>query len=232
MFFSFYFTYYLLEFVNGLYHASESENSVELEEIDMQMSKHIPNPPTVPVYTQINIAIPAMSCSSPQLDSLGSSPKSDYSSYSSSSGKQNHNNDSNREKIMADIRTLTPKLRNVNLSEKQSPRLNYMVHNVEAVCKPTGDIAKKVTSELFIPIHNHESSRNSDYNSYSDSTDYNGGSVTPNKGNLPDNLTFANQDLIYDNQKYNNGFSKDVNSNKNANNKSVFCTTCNTEIGR
>lgn len=222
--------------MNGLYHASQSENSVELEEIDLQMSKRIPSPPTVPVYTQISITIPAISCSSPQLDSLGSSPKSDYSSYSSSSGKQNPSSDSTREKIMSDIRTITPKLKNVNLSEKQSPRINYMVNNVESAGKIFGNGTKTVTSELFIPINNHDSTFNSDYHSYSDSTEDRDVTLTTNTASLPDNLTFANQKLIYDSRKYsngnNNGFSKDANSNKNANQKPAFCNKCNSEIGR
>lgn len=232
MCFSFYFTYCLLEHVNELYHARENENLVELEEIDLQIPKHSQTPVTVPVYTHINITIPTLPCTSPQLDSLGSSPKSDYSSYSSSSGKQHSINDSARDKIMSDIRSLTPKLKNVNLSEKQSPRINYMVNNVESVGKTTNNNSKKVTSELFIPIYEHEVSYNDDYHPNSDSNF----TLTAKTSKLPDNLTFANQNLIDDTEKtsntINNSFSKDVNSNKKHKTKPAICNTCNTEISR
>lgn len=235
MFFSFYFTYCLLEHVNELYHASENENLLELEEIDLQNPKHIQTPATVPVYTQISITIPSIPCTSPQLDSLGSSPKSDYSSYSSSSGKQHLSNDSTRDKIMSDIRSLTPKLKNVNLSEKQSPRINYMVNNVESVGKTINNSTKKVTSELFIPIYEHDVSYSSDYHSNSDSMEDQNVTLTANASNLPDNLTFANQnmdDAEKTSNAINNGFSKDVNSNKKHKRKPAICNTCNTEISR
>lgn len=220
--------------MNELCHANENENSVELEEIDLQ-TQHSQPPTSVPVYTQINITIPNIPCTSPQLDSLGSSPKSDYSSYSSSSGKQHSNSDSTREKIMSDIRSLTPKLKNVYLSEKQSPRINYMVNSVEAFGQIPLNSSKKVTSQLFIPIIEHDMSYNGNHSNCESTEDHNRTLIT-NKSNLPDNLTFANQNIIDDSKKsskiMNNGFNEEIDINKKNDRKPTICNICNTEISR
>lgn len=212
---------------------------MELEEIGLQIPKHDLHPQPVPVYTQICITIP---CTSPQLDSLGSSPKSDYSSYSSSSGKQPVSNESVREKVVSDIRNLTPKLKNVNLSDKQSPRMNYMVNNVqtietkETLGKTVTNSNKKVTSQLFIPIYEPDIRYNSDCVSNSDSAE-DDLIRTTDISNLPDNLTFSNQTIVKNPQKrqnnniHNEAF-KETNSNKNSNKKSTFCNVCNFEITR
>lgn len=221
--------------MNELCHANENENIVELEEIDLQ-TQHIQSPTSIPVYTQINITIPNIPCTSPQLDSLGSSPKSDYSSYSSSSGKQHSNNESTREKILSDIRSLTPKLKNVNLSEKQSPRINYMANSVEAIGKIPHTSNKKVISELFIPIYDQDVSYNSDYHSNSESMEDHNSTLIPTKPNLPDNLTFANQNKRDDSKKsiniMNNGFDEEVDSITKNNRKPTICNKCNSEISR
>lgn len=220
-------------------YANENKSIVELEEIRLQIPKQTPPPPPVPVYTQISITIP---CTSPQLDSLGSSPKSDYSSYSSSSGRQHSGNESAKEKIITDIRSLTPKLKNVNISDKQSPRINYMVNNEdtvetkEALGKPLTHSIKKVTSELFIPIYNHDVTYNYSYNSNSDSMGKEDVILTADVSTIPDNLMFANQTLIQNTQKINNinsnDASKDANSNKRRNSKPAICNVCNIEITR
>lgn len=159
---SFYFIFRFVWFLeHELYHATESENLVELEEIGLQVPKH--TPPPVPVYTQINITIP---CSSPQLDSLGSSPKSDYSSYSSSSGKQIATVDTAKDKILTDIRSLNPKLKSVHLSDKQSPRINYIVSTMGAAdTKETFDKSVKTeTKKISIELDNDP--KNYDKTSY------------------------------------------------------------------
>lgn len=207
---------------------------MELEEIDLQ-TQHVQPPTSVPVYTQINITIPNIQCTSPQLDSLGSSPKSDYSSYSSSSGKQHSNSDSTREKILSDIRSLTPKLKNVNVSEKQSPRINYMANSVEAIGKIPHNSTKKVISEVFIPISHHDVSYNSDYHTSTDSMDDRALILTKLK--LPENLSFANQNKIDDSKNssiiMNNSFDEEVDSIiQNNNRKPTICNKCNTEIAR
>lgn len=171
---------FILEHVSELCHAKESENLLELDEISMQIPNQPPPPPPVPVYSQINVSIPYQSVS-PQLDSIGSSPRSDYSSYSSSSGKNTHITEStreSREKIVTEIKNLTPKLKSVHLSDTQSPKMNYVVSNVETTINNNN---KKVTSELFIPINYSHSSEKLD---------------------LPDHLTFSNTDehLHYSNK--------------------------------
>lgn len=214
-----------------MYHASENENFLEIEEIGLQIPKHKPPPPPVPVYTQINITIPR---TSPQLDSLGSSPKSDYSSYSSSSGRQNSINESTREKVNADIRNLTTKLRNVNVSNKQSPRINYLVNNVHTVetkenpDKILNSTTKKVTTELFVPLYDHNPAYSSEYHLNSDSSDDRElSSVTTT---LPDNLTFANQITIENVPK--KTYTANNKDTTNDAQKAVVCNVCNYEITR
>ncbi|XP_056638381.1 PDZ and LIM domain protein Zasp isoform X6 [Diorhabda sublineata] len=208
------------EHVNSLCHARESENLLELDEISSQIPNQPPPPPPVPVFSQINVTIPYQS-SSPQLDSIGSSPRSDYSSYSSSSGKNVQTTETSREKIVSEIKSITPKLKNVNLSETQSPRLNYVVSNVETTITNNN---KKVTSELFIPINNYHSPKHS---FHIRSTDL----------NLPDQLTFSNKPVdgngiskVY----LSSGITKDATDYKDSNNTPgvPICWKCNLEIVR
>nr|XP_023013498.1 PDZ and LIM domain protein Zasp isoform X5 [Leptinotarsa decemlineata] len=202
------------EHASELCHASENENPLELDEISLQYPKYPPPPPPVPVFSQINITIPVRS-TSPQLDSIGSSPKSDYSSHSSSSGK---NLQSARDKVFADIRNLTPKLKKVSMSDTQSPRLNYIVNNVETTVT-NGN--KKVTSELFIPINDYHASKHSSTESLP----------------LPDHLTFTNKlnekeaegaTRVY----INNSVTQDAADFKNNPADVPVCCVCNTEIAR
>lgn len=208
----------ILEHVRELFHASENDNLLELEEIDLQVPEHAP--PSVPVYTQINITIP---CTSPQLDSLDSSPKSEYSSYSSSSGKQHSNSESTTEKIGSDIPGLTPKIKNMNLSNKQTPRINYMarLQTKETLGKNLTDSPNKVMSEIFIPINDCMNKSNSNYIDNQDNM------VTIS---LPDNLSFANQRVFENKEKINNTNNVDAYSNQKLNKKPAICNVCKTEI--
>lgn len=236
MFSNVYSQIYLLEHVSELYHASENENLMELEEIGLQIPKHAPPPPPVPVYSQISITIP---CTSPQLDSVGSSPKSDYSSYSSSSGRQNSGNESVRDKMSSDIRSLPPKLKNVNISDKQSPRINYMMNNVETVetkqtiGKTFTNSTKKVTSELFIPIYDHNVIYNNDFSESTDDPDV---TLTDDRSTLPKNLTFSNHTVIENSQEISNtnncNSNTSDNSSKKPHRKPAICNVCNIEITR
>lgn len=220
MLFSF---YCILEHVNDLCHASENENLLELHEVGLPIPNHPPPPPPVPVYSQINISIP---CTSPQLDSMGSSPRSDYSSYSSSSSRNQMTNEVARDKILSEIRNLTPKLKKVSVSGTQSPRLNYMVNNVETTETTetngkTTNSTKKVVTELLIPINNPPKSS------------------SPTTFSLPDNLTFANQlsDRNHNEtskNSINNGITKDSAEYRNSDNLPdvPVCCVCNSEIVR
>ncbi|KAJ8981719.1 hypothetical protein NQ317_003784 [Molorchus minor] len=162
------------EHANELCHANVCENMIELDELSLQIPNCPPPPPPVPVYSQINITIPYQ-CTSPQLDSIGSSPRSDYSSYSSSSSKnpQIQSTEAAKEKIMSEIKSLMPKLKKVSLSGTQSPRMNYIVNNVATAV--TND-KKKVKSELLISVN-----------------DYSNDKLHEEGVTLPDNLTFANK---------------------------------------
>nr|CAI5847514.1 unnamed protein product [Callosobruchus analis] len=204
-----------------LCHATqETENLVELDEVDVPLPSHPPPPPPVPVYSQINITIPYQNTTlpfqstSPQLDSIGSSPRSDYSSYSSSSSKNHHSEgypaskEAAREKIMSEIKNLTPKLKNVNVSEKQSPKMNSI---------ETTTTTKKVTSELFVPINNYqqkfETKRSSLY--------------------LPDNVTYSNtMDSTATSKKITNGDDEKTFKGGDGLPSLPICCKCNAEIAR
>ncbi|KAJ8943356.1 hypothetical protein NQ318_002589 [Aromia moschata] len=178
-----------------------------------------PPPPPVPVYSQINITVP-YKCTSPQLDSIGSSPKSDYSSYSSSSSKnpQIQTTEAAREKIMSEIKGLTPKLKKISLSDTQSPRMSYIVNNTETV--PTKN-HKKVKSELLIPINDYTHEKFSDQD----------------KVPLPDNLTFANKpnpNRQSENGNISNGVTKNAADYVTKDNLPdvAVCCICNMDIDR
>ncbi|XP_018564667.1 PDZ and LIM domain protein Zasp isoform X4 [Anoplophora glabripennis] len=205
------------EHASEVCHANEIESFLELDEVGLQIPDHPPPPPPVPI-SQINITIPYQ-CTSPQLDSIGSSPRSDYSSYSSSSSKnpQNANTEIAREKILSEIRNLTPKLKKVNISGTQSPRMNYIVNNVETTVTNN---TKNVKSELLIPVNDYTSLNQDNFP-------------------LPDNLTFANQS---NNDKapnetskaYFSSVTKDSKDYKNKDHlpEAPICWKCNTEIAR
>ncbi|KAJ8913506.1 hypothetical protein NQ315_017056 [Exocentrus adspersus] len=209
----------LCEHASELCHANETENFIELDQVSLQLPTRPPPPPPVPVFSQINITIPYQSAS-PQLDSIGSSPRSDYSSYSSSSSKnpgQIQSTEAAREKILSEIRSLTPKLKKVNVSGTQSPRMNYIVNNVETTV--TNNV-KKVKSELLIPV-----------NDYNNSKDH-----SP----LPDHLTFANRPDFdrapneISKTYFGSGVTKDAKDYKSKDNfpEAPICWKCNTEIVR
>lgn len=214
-----YFLFSVLEHFCELHHASESENILELDEVGLQIPNHPPPPPPVPVYTQINITIPSQTVS-PQLDSLGSSPRSDYSSYSSSSSKIYHNAaDTAKEKIITEIKNLTPKLKKTNVSGTQSPKLNQMISSLET--SSAKNVIKRVSTGLFVPINNYEPTI-----SYCQ--------LSP----LPDNLTYTNDNP----EKVHNGNGKtfinsitvDAKDYKNRDDLSdvPICCECNIEIVR
>lgn len=69
-----------------------------------------------PTYGQVNITIPLST--SPQLDSKGSSPRSDYSSHSSTSSK-NVQSDTAREKFLSEMRGVTHELSSPPLSQPE-----------------------------------------------------------------------------------------------------------------
>ncbi|XP_049821891.1 PDZ and LIM domain protein Zasp isoform X3 [Aethina tumida] len=198
-----------------------------------------PPPPPVPVYNQINITIPYQS-TSPHLDSKGSSPRSDYSSYSSSSSK-NPSMETAREKILSEIKNITPKLKKVTVSDTQSPKLNYfrdtsdistktMTTTTETVTnynnntytpqKPS-EGTYKVKTEFTIPINNYSSNEDKKVN---------------NQTNLPDNLTYSNKpnDNQISTHRFNTSATEDVNDYKATGNLPdvPICCQCNTEITR
>ncbi|CAH1236624.1 unnamed protein product [Diabrotica balteata] len=210
------------DYANSLCHAKESENLVELDEISLQIPNQPPPPPPVPVYSQINVTIPYQSIS-PQLDSIGSSPRSDYSSYSSSSGKNIQTTETSKEKVISEIKALTPKLKKVTLSDTQSPKMNYVVSNVETTITNNN---KKVTSELFVPINDYSNSSKSDLYS-----------VKISDLDLPDHLTFSSKPVdgntiskVY----INSGVTKDASDYRDTNNLASvpICWICNSEIVR
>jgi hypothetical protein len=86
---------------------------------------------TIPVYSQVNITIPVST--SPQLDSKGSSPRSDYSSQSSSSCKNPQSIDPARDKFLADLHNSASVKRNNYLSE---PSFHYSSAMYSQVSKP------------------------------------------------------------------------------------------------
>ncbi|CAG9824975.1 unnamed protein product [Phaedon cochleariae] len=209
------------EHVSEVCHASENENLVELDEIGLEFPKNPPPPPPVPIYTQINISIPYQSLS-PQLDSKGSSPRSDYSSYSSSSGKTAQLGDSAREKVLSDIRNLTPKLKKVSVSDTQSPRMNYIVNNAKVSVSNGNSNNKKVTSELHIPIRDFRSSIH----------------LSAENLSLPDNLTYSNQTVEEKkprsvNRIFINGArQEEIDDAKNNPSDVPVCCKCDSEIPR
>lgn len=79
------------------------------------------NPPT---YGQVNITIPLST--SPQLDSKGSSPRSDYSSQSSSSSKNPQSIDIARDKFLTDLRSGEVKKNDEGLSHHSSPMFSHV----------------------------------------------------------------------------------------------------------
>lgn len=86
---------------------------------------------SIPVYSQVNITIPVST--SPQLDSKGSSPRSDYSSQSSSSCKNPQSIDPARDKFLADLHNSASVKRNNYLSE---PSFHYSSAMYSQVSKP------------------------------------------------------------------------------------------------
>ncbi|RZC34712.1 PDZ and LIM domain protein Zasp, partial [Asbolus verrucosus] len=93
---------------------------------------------TTPSYTQVNIAIPVST--SPQLDSKGSSPRSDYSSQSSSSSKNLQSIELARDKIVSE-------LRNVALDEKEDSSSKPSFHESSAMYS---QVSKPQTTKEFI----------------------------------------------------------------------------------
>lgn len=149
-----------------LEHAHPNLTEITMEECQ-QLAMN-PAPISVPVYGQINISIPSTTHS--QLDSIGSSPKSDYSNSSTSSGR-NSNLEGAKDRIITEItKGLIPKLKRVSISETQSPRMSFLLNN--------GDYSKRVKSELVVPINGAR------------------GGVSKRvitESNLPDHLTFTSQ---------------------------------------
>lgn len=212
----------VLEHVSELYHTNLRTKVTDLDEVCQHLPPP-PPPPTIPVYSQINITIPQQNFQSSvsQLDSIGSSPKSDYSSNSSTSSGKHHNSmDTAKEKIITEInKGLIPKLKRVSISETQSPRLNFIVSNVNTVIENN---VKRVKSELLIPINNN-------------STISNNKIATENT--LPDHLTFANKSTSHEEftEKVFKRFSTDEfeeTANDIASKTAPICWKCNSEITR
>ncbi|KAH1013365.1 hypothetical protein HUJ04_002365 [Dendroctonus ponderosae] len=195
---------FVLEHESAIYQTNLQQSVTQLDE-ECQQLPLPPQPPTVPVYSQITISIPT---SSFQLDSIGSSPKSDYSSNSStSSGRHTSASiDAAKDKIITEInKGLIPKLKRVSVSETQSPRLNYIVSNVQTV---TENSVKRVKSELVVPI----------------------GKRIASEDNLPDHLTFANAEEFSETVFRRVGSGK---SQRDADEKTApICWICNVEIIR
>ncbi|XP_015835999.1 PDZ and LIM domain protein Zasp isoform X1 [Tribolium castaneum] len=78
---------------------------------------------STPSYGQVNITIPLST--SPQLDSKGSSPRSDYSSQSSSSSKNPQNVDIARDKFLSELRSAEAK-KNESSLHNSSPLFSHV----------------------------------------------------------------------------------------------------------
>lgn len=113
--------------------------------------------------------------------------------------------DAAKDKIITEInKGLIPKLKRVSVSETQSPRLNYIVSNVQTV---TENNVKRVKSELVVPI----------------------GKRIASESNLPDHLTFANAEEFSETvfRRVNEKSHRDTDEKT-----APICWICNVEITR